>query len=317
MKCPKCGEEIANDSVFCEYCGAKVNKPQSNNTLLKVLVLAVVLCVVCIIGIITYYQNQQHTMQSELSEHQETEEETVVEEVDDSHAQTEAEQTSAKVEEKTIAEAPAFKAGETWSYTEYSSEGNISTYFVFTSKTDVVWLFGTPFGNVFPVGLGKFNESTGDLTFSASNKLHKKISLYYRGDNVFHINPSKKTATYKGTKEFLSQFYNGGNVFSLSKENRNLIPNRKLIGSTWRFSTEDGEYELFFKTSNEVILRGSEDGDESMLYVCIGNMISIKSGDNVDDENLIGNINNGNEVTLCREGLDPKRGSWCGTFYKE
>ena len=25
MKCPKCGKEIANDSNFCEYCGAKLN----------------------------------------------------------------------------------------------------------------------------------------------------------------------------------------------------------------------------------------------------------------------------------------------------
>lgn len=24
MKCPNCGKEIANDSVFCEYCGAKM-----------------------------------------------------------------------------------------------------------------------------------------------------------------------------------------------------------------------------------------------------------------------------------------------------
>jgi predicted nucleic acid-binding Zn ribbon protein len=24
MKCPKCGKEIANDSVFCEFCGTKV-----------------------------------------------------------------------------------------------------------------------------------------------------------------------------------------------------------------------------------------------------------------------------------------------------
>ena len=26
MKCPNCGKEIANDSLFCEYCGAKVKK---------------------------------------------------------------------------------------------------------------------------------------------------------------------------------------------------------------------------------------------------------------------------------------------------
>ena len=26
MKCPNCGKEIANDSLFCEFCGAKVKK---------------------------------------------------------------------------------------------------------------------------------------------------------------------------------------------------------------------------------------------------------------------------------------------------
>lgn len=25
MQCPKCGKEITDDSIFCEYCGAKVN----------------------------------------------------------------------------------------------------------------------------------------------------------------------------------------------------------------------------------------------------------------------------------------------------
>ena len=26
MKCPKCGNEIANDSLFCEYCGEKIQE---------------------------------------------------------------------------------------------------------------------------------------------------------------------------------------------------------------------------------------------------------------------------------------------------
>lgn len=26
MKCPNCGKEIANESLFCEFCGAKVKK---------------------------------------------------------------------------------------------------------------------------------------------------------------------------------------------------------------------------------------------------------------------------------------------------
>lgn len=30
MKCPKCGKEIAEDSQFCEYCGAKINFVPTN-----------------------------------------------------------------------------------------------------------------------------------------------------------------------------------------------------------------------------------------------------------------------------------------------
>ena len=37
----------------------------------------------------------------------------------------------------------------------------------------------------------------------------------------------------------------------------------------------------------------------------------------MSDENMIGNIINGNEVTLCREGLNPQnRRGRCITIYK-
>lgn len=32
MKCPKCGEDIANDSNFCEYCGKKIHSKMSRKT---------------------------------------------------------------------------------------------------------------------------------------------------------------------------------------------------------------------------------------------------------------------------------------------
>ena len=32
MKCPNCGKEISNDSLFCEYCGAKINFAVNNST---------------------------------------------------------------------------------------------------------------------------------------------------------------------------------------------------------------------------------------------------------------------------------------------
>lgn len=30
MKCPKCGKEIADESVFCGFCGARVNGEEGN-----------------------------------------------------------------------------------------------------------------------------------------------------------------------------------------------------------------------------------------------------------------------------------------------
>lgn len=198
--------------------------------------------------------------------------------------------------------------GETWSYTKHVSGGSISTFYVFTSKTDVVWLFGTPFGNYFPVGFGKYNPSTNNVTFSASHKLHKYISLYYSGEDiVFNIDRDKKTAMLKSREKSLGQLYNEGNRFAITKENFKLTPNSKLVGSTWIYKFEDENYEVYFKTWNEVVLRGGEDGESSCAYVCIDNMIAIKSGDNIDDENLIGTIKNGNEVTLFREGLNPDK----------
>ncbi len=32
MKCPTCGKEIANDSKFCEFCGAKIEQPVAQPT---------------------------------------------------------------------------------------------------------------------------------------------------------------------------------------------------------------------------------------------------------------------------------------------
>ena len=32
MKCPNCQKEIENGSVFCEYCGTRINQAPVNNT---------------------------------------------------------------------------------------------------------------------------------------------------------------------------------------------------------------------------------------------------------------------------------------------
>ncbi len=49
MKCPHCGKEIANDSVYCEFCGKKVTQAPSekkdkycNKYLISLVVIALV-----------------------------------------------------------------------------------------------------------------------------------------------------------------------------------------------------------------------------------------------------------------------------------
>lgn len=47
MRCPKCGKEIANDSQFCEFCGAKVSRPKSIKILWIILIVLLVLSAFC------------------------------------------------------------------------------------------------------------------------------------------------------------------------------------------------------------------------------------------------------------------------------
>ena len=46
MKCPNCGKEIANDSNFCEYCGAKVVVSQSKKSRWILFAAGLLLCVI-------------------------------------------------------------------------------------------------------------------------------------------------------------------------------------------------------------------------------------------------------------------------------
>ena len=56
MKCPNCGKEIADDSLFCELCGAHIAKPKKGHKALWITL--VVLIFVGLIGGIVYHQNK-------------------------------------------------------------------------------------------------------------------------------------------------------------------------------------------------------------------------------------------------------------------
>ena len=71
MKCPKCGKEIADDSIYCEYCGTKLENaasvsPEQKNhsksrTTLWMMILAMLL-VVIVGGVVIYNQYNKPTV---------------------------------------------------------------------------------------------------------------------------------------------------------------------------------------------------------------------------------------------------------------
>lgn len=58
MKCPKCGKEIANDSRFCEYCGARVNSSNSNKPIGIMLAVSFALCILFFVILVSPFGNK-------------------------------------------------------------------------------------------------------------------------------------------------------------------------------------------------------------------------------------------------------------------
>lgn len=78
MRCPKCGKDIANDSVYCEFCGVYLgNKKDASKLLL------ITLCVVSTLVVIIYTCFIFYTSETELSQKDET---TLVEVSDSENA---------------------------------------------------------------------------------------------------------------------------------------------------------------------------------------------------------------------------------------
>jgi hypothetical protein len=203
--------------------------------------------------------------------------------------------------------------GTTWSYSERvygnSTISEITAHFAFTSPTSVIWYFGAPDNFVFPVGFGTYDAKNGIITFLHTNPLHKKISLYY-GDNTiefgFRIVNGQATMTCKD--ETVMRHFTGEQPFKLNREKYSLKPNSKLTGTSWRGFSDDNKDDkviIYFKSANEVLING-----ELHPYVCLGNSVSIKSGDNLRSENLLG-IYNSESMNLCRGGIEDKMRDMC------
>ena len=52
MKCPHCDRKVANDSIFCEYCGAKISKNSKTSWIVLAIVLGI--AIQCLFGFFCY-----------------------------------------------------------------------------------------------------------------------------------------------------------------------------------------------------------------------------------------------------------------------
>lgn len=177
--------------------------------------------------------------------------------------------------------------GCTYRYTERVFGNNrmseVTSYFSFTSSTEVIWLFETPDKYLFPVAIGNYNLKAHSIVFSNTHPLNKNTMLFNNNISVTFdfIIQSETLAkmTYKGNVETIKSLYNNGNSFIANKERYSLLPNTKMVATNWQthwmvkqYGKEPyPQYEYaYFKSKYEVLL-----GGKSYLYVCIGNMVSL------------------------------------------
>ena len=57
MYCSKCGKEIADGSVYCNHCGAKIIRAGSSNKRLVAIVAVIALLAAGIFGAVKWYEN--------------------------------------------------------------------------------------------------------------------------------------------------------------------------------------------------------------------------------------------------------------------
>ncbi len=189
--------------------------------------------------------------------------------------------------------------GKTFSYTDETS--GVTSYFSFMTPTDVSWYFGSPSRFIFPAGNGKYNSQNGTITFSHTYTAHQKICIYYGdSDIVFGFRIVNQNVSMKCMSDVLLRYYNNGNTFNATLEPYSIPHDSYLVGTSWvyeSFGEHTWKVSLYFKSKTEVLIDGA-----THLYVCIGNFVSIKTGDNLGDENLVGTYTS-QQMHLYRDGL--------------
>ena len=177
------------------------------------------------------------------------------------------------------------------------SVGDGVEYFIFKSRSEVIWCFESVDHYLFAVAYGSYNMADQTLTFS-KKKIYSSANMLRDGDVKFKLSMSGGSLCIS-TNNRRGVVYLGADVNEKVKLTRcgNITPSSRLAGTSWEFSSDEMRYKVYFKSSSEVVIDG-----EPHCYVLIGDHIGILVGDNPDKEAWVGFID-GDKIYLHRSGF--------------
>lgn len=165
---------------------------------------------------------------------------------------------------------------------------HITSYLIFKSTNDVILCIKSWDNYIFPVAFGKYNPLRHSILFKRSYSC-STWGGFYPADTDFTISISEKNGAVFITSSCDNINYrclNENGPTRLTKCDYNITQSDKLVGSSWRYQDETTGVMLvlYFKSINEVLVNG-----ESRDYIFIGNSLGFLSGDNAENEALVGN----------------------------
>lgn len=209
---------------------------------------------------------------------------------------------------------------QTYSYTQRIFGGEAQTrsvYLTFVTPTEVLMSISTPNNYMIPAGVGTYSASSGKITFSGARAGNNKLSHFkdeYNDpqDIVIKFAKTANGATAKMLKGYGEFFFGTDESVNLIKENYNITPSSKLVGTEWTANIDDENVTLKFINKYEAILNGYE----KVLYTLYGNSIGVVIGNKITKRALVGRYEGSDVMTLQNAGSERTYDSYFD-FYKQ
>lgn len=193
-----------------------------------------------------------------------------------------------------------FKAGDVFTHTSAPINDDypnpVKMLLIFQDNNDVILGFESSDRINFPVGFGKFDPATGNISFSSTEERNRNVSLFYSGDiNIKIVRSAGDEINVSTDNPKIGAFLEDG----VMKRSASIELSDKLVGSTWG---DDEGYTVKFTTPTTAFISGGD----YVGYMLVGNSIAVKTGDNLSDETVIGTLSaDGRSMRVRRSGLAP------------